>query len=45
MGRYSLHGQGKRPVKALPRHAELAVNIAGSLASFVLATFESRNGR
>jgi hypothetical protein len=34
------HGQGKRPVKPLPRHAELAVNMAGSVASFLLATFE-----
>jgi hypothetical protein len=36
------HGQGKRPVKPLPRHAELAVNMAGSMASFLLATFEAR---
>jgi Abortive infection C-terminus len=35
------HGQGKRPVKPAPRHAELAVNMAGSLASFLLATFEA----
>jgi hypothetical protein len=33
------HGQGKRPVKPLPRHAELAVNMAGSMASFLSATF------
>ena len=31
------HGQGKRPVKPLPRHAELAVNGARSMASFLLA--------
>ena len=37
------HGQGKRPVKPLPRHAELAVNMAGSMASFLLATFEARH--
>lgn len=36
------HGQGKRPVKPLPRHAELSVNMAGSMASFLLATFEAR---
>lgn len=36
------HGQGKRPVKPLPRHAELAVNMAGSMASFLLATFEAK---
>jgi hypothetical protein len=27
-------------VKPLPRHAELAVNMTGSMASFLLATFE-----
>lgn len=36
------HGQGKRPVKPLPRHAGLAVNMAGSMASFLLATFEAK---
>ena len=36
------HGQGKHPVKPLPRHAELAVNMAGSVASFMLATFEAK---
>jgi hypothetical protein len=28
------HGQGKHLVTPLPRHAELAVNMAGSVASF-----------
>lgn len=37
------HGQGKRQVRPAPRHAELAVNMAGSLASFLLATFEARS--
>src|ERR1035437_2732880 len=36
------HGQGKRPVKPAPRHAELAVNMAGSVASYLLATFEAK---
>jgi hypothetical protein len=36
------HGQGKRPVKPQSRHAALAVNMAGSLASFLLATFEAK---
>ena len=36
------HGQGKRRVKPLPRHAELAVNMAGSVASLLAATFEAR---
>jgi hypothetical protein len=37
------HGQGKRTVKPVPRHAELAVNMAGSVALFLLATFESKH--
>jgi hypothetical protein len=36
------HGQDNRPVKPLPRHAELAVNMAGSMAAFLLAMFETR---
>ena len=36
------HGQGKRPGKPAPRHAELAVNMAGSMASFLLATFGAK---
>jgi hypothetical protein len=36
------HGQGKRPVKPLSRHADLAVNMAGSMASFLLATYEAK---
>jgi hypothetical protein len=39
------HGQGKRSVKPASRHAELAVNMAGSLASFLLATFEYDAGK
>ena len=35
------HGQGKRPVRPAPRHAELAVNIAGSMAVFLVATWTS----
>lgn len=38
------HGKGKAGVKAAPRHAELAVNLAGSTALFLLATWESKNG-
>lgn len=37
------HGQGKRPVRPAPRHAELAVNLAGSVALFLVETWESRN--
>ncbi|MGU3345368.1 abortive infection family protein [Pseudomonas monsensis] len=38
------HGKGKGGVKAAPRHAELAVNLAGSTALFLLATWEAKNG-
>lgn len=37
-------GKGKGGVKAAPRHAELAVNLAGSTALFLLATWEAKNG-
>ncbi len=41
------HGKGKKPVKPAPRHAELAVNLAGAMAagamaSFLVATLEAR---
>lgn len=36
------HGQGRQPSKPAPRHAELAVNLAGSMAVFLIATFETR---
>ncbi len=35
------HGKGKRPVRAAPRHAKLAVNAAGTLAVFLLETHEA----
>lgn len=34
------HGQGKRPVKPAPRHAELSVNLAGAVATFLAQTWE-----
>ncbi|MCK4815085.1 abortive infection family protein, partial [bacterium] len=37
------HGQGKRPVKPAARHAELAVNLSDSMASFLVATWEKRS--
>lgn len=37
------HGKGKAGVKAAPRHAELAVNLAGSMATFLVSTWEARN--
>ena len=36
------HGKGKMGVKPAPRHAELAVNLSGALASYLLATWEAR---
>lgn len=36
------HGQGKRATKPAPRHAELAVNLAGAMAVFLVATYEAR---
>ena len=36
------HGKGKHPVRASARHARLAVNAAGTLAVFLLETFEAR---
>jgi len=37
------HGKGKGGAKAAPRHAELAVNLAGSMAIFLLATYEAKS--
>jgi hypothetical protein len=36
------HGKGMRPVKPDSRHAELAVNLAGSMATFLIETWERR---
>ena len=38
------HGQGRRPVKPKPRHAELAVNLAGTMAAFLISTWKERSG-
>jgi len=37
------HGKGKAGSKPAARHAELAVNLSGALASYLLATWEARN--
>ncbi len=37
------HGKGKRHVKPAPRHAELAVNLSGAMATFIVATYEEKN--
>jgi len=36
------HGKGKSGVRPAPRHAELAVNLAGSMATFIIATAENQ---
>jgi len=36
------HGKGSSGTKPLPRHAELAVNLSGTMATFLLQTWESR---
>lgn len=36
------HGKGKAAARPAPRHAELTVNLAGSLAAFLVATWEER---
>jgi hypothetical protein len=36
------HGKGKVAVRSGPRHAELAVNLAGALATYLLATWTAR---
>jgi hypothetical protein len=37
------HGRGGLPVKPSPRHASLAVNTAGAIATFLVETFNERN--
>jgi hypothetical protein len=37
------HGKGKKAIKPSPRHAALAVNLAGSMAAFLVATWEERS--
>ena len=36
------HGKGKKAIKPSPRHAALAVNLAGSMAAFLIPTWEER---
>lgn len=36
------HGRGRRPVKPAVRHAELAVNLAGAIAMFLVSTCASQ---
>jgi hypothetical protein len=39
------HGQGRRPVGPKPRHAELAVNLAGTMAAFLVNTWKEQTRR
>jgi len=39
------HGQGRRPVRPKARHAELAVNLAGTMVAFLVATWKDREGQ
>lgn len=39
------HGKGATWVKPAPRHAELAVNLAGAMATFLIATWEFRQSK
>jgi Abortive infection C-terminus len=38
------HGQGRRPVRPSARHAQLAVNLAGAVATFLVETWNIRSG-
>jgi hypothetical protein len=33
------HGQGPKPVRPLPRHAQLGVNLSGALATYLIETW------
>jgi hypothetical protein len=37
------HGQGGKPVRPSPRHAHLAVDLAGAMATFLVDTWIARN--
>jgi hypothetical protein len=36
------HGAGPRPIRPAPRHAQLAIDLAGTVASYLFATWELR---
>jgi hypothetical protein len=36
------HGQGKKAVRPSARHAQLAVNLAGAMATFIVETWNGR---
>lgn len=37
------HGQGGKPIRPVARHAQLAVNLAGTVATFLIETWMARN--
>lgn len=39
------HGTGRKPAKPNARHAELVVNLAGTMAAFLVSTWEERSSR
>jgi hypothetical protein len=39
------HGRGGRPIKPSPRHANLAVNTAGAVATFLVETYSERRSK
>ena len=39
------HGQGKRTVRPAPRHAALAVNLAGAMATFIVETWKEKRSK
>jgi hypothetical protein len=39
------HGKGGKPVRPAARHAHLAVNLAGAMATFLLETWMTKHGR
>jgi hypothetical protein len=36
------HGKGRMPSRPAPRHAELAVNLSGTIALFIMSTWEAK---
>ena len=38
------HGRGRKAARPLPRHAELAVNLTGTVATFLVSTWRARQG-
>ncbi len=39
------HGRGKAGIKPAARHAELVVNLAGTMATFLVATWEAQEDK